>query len=509
MYIALNENDERVDIKHVITGEIYYCPVCHESLLIRRGQVKQHHFAHKKDTQCKDSWKHDMTEWHYSWQECFPIENREIVMRSGDVIHRTDVFTNGTVIEFQHSPMSPEEFKERNEFYNSLGYKVVWVFDLIDEYNKGRIRCSECNGYIYFEWNTLLVPNPHKGKEKVFNKYDIINGQIEVFLQIDDKENEKAMVCVSKKTKLNWKPYSVWSFTRFPSRRWYSKNDFISYIEDTLDGLEDTNEHQDGYTSTEENISTASEIILKHWLNDNLQLANIETKVPITAFSDTTKKYEFSFISRRYRIAVNYCHEGENLTEENIQILEENANGIKIIFINNSLNFGSDGKGAEERIKIQNRQGYCLLLTVDASSSDKADLRAVYYEKDFDGIWRELIFADGDLKNFRIKHDGKIMFKDKYLTDLLASSKEQFDVNLDNERRKAEKQQAESLKQQKLEEERWREEQKKRLEEAEKQRVEKIKRQKLEEEQKREEQKKRLEETEKQRAERFNKQRLE
>ncbi len=238
MYIALNDNNERIDIDHVEAGKKYYCPVCHEPLLIRKGQIKKHHFAHLRDTECTDSWKHDMTEWHFSWQECFPVENREIIMRIGGAIHRTDVFIEGTVIEFQHSPMSPEEFKERNDFYNSLGHKVVWVFDLIEEYNKGRIKYSEYNGFIDFEWNTWLVPNRHKGKEKVFKKYDIINGQIEVFLQINDKENEKAMVHVSNNAKKNWNQYQGWSFTRFPTRRWYSKNNFLSYIKGTLDNQE-------------------------------------------------------------------------------------------------------------------------------------------------------------------------------------------------------------------------------------------------------------------------------
>ena len=41
------------------------------------------------------------------------------------------------VYEFQHSPLSPEELDDRNAFYNSLGYKVIWIFDLFDQYENG------------------------------------------------------------------------------------------------------------------------------------------------------------------------------------------------------------------------------------------------------------------------------------------------------------------------------------------------------------------------------------
>ena len=44
-----------------------------------------------------------------------------------------DVLINGYVIEFQHSPISRDEIKERNEFYTNCGYKVIWVFDANDK----------------------------------------------------------------------------------------------------------------------------------------------------------------------------------------------------------------------------------------------------------------------------------------------------------------------------------------------------------------------------------------
>ena len=89
--------------------------------------------VHKKGTQCLDGWSHDMSEWHRAWQEKFPEECREVVVEKNGVKHRADVLINNTVIEFQHSPITNEEILERNNFYLSCGYPVVWVFDATDK----------------------------------------------------------------------------------------------------------------------------------------------------------------------------------------------------------------------------------------------------------------------------------------------------------------------------------------------------------------------------------------
>ena len=47
----------------------------------------------------------------------------------------------GYVIEFQHSPITAEEFNVRNQFYLTYGKKVIWIFDLSEEFEDGRIDC--------------------------------------------------------------------------------------------------------------------------------------------------------------------------------------------------------------------------------------------------------------------------------------------------------------------------------------------------------------------------------
>ena len=131
MFVALNTNNERVCIENADKRCEYFCPVCNEKLSIKAANslAVRSHFAHKRGTECLDDWKHDMSEWHYSWQCRFPEESREVVVEKDGKRHRADISINGWIIEFQHSPISGEEIRERNTFYTNCGYKVVWVFD--------------------------------------------------------------------------------------------------------------------------------------------------------------------------------------------------------------------------------------------------------------------------------------------------------------------------------------------------------------------------------------------
>lgn len=70
-----------------------------------------------------------MSDWHFEWQSKFPIDSREVVVEKEGVVHRADVLIKNTVIEFQHSLISGEEFEARNRFYKNCGYRVIWLFD--------------------------------------------------------------------------------------------------------------------------------------------------------------------------------------------------------------------------------------------------------------------------------------------------------------------------------------------------------------------------------------------
>ena len=231
--------------------------------------------------------------------------------------------------------------------------------------------------------------------------------------------------------------------------------------------IKDADAFQDCHMVTEGKTSVDSKIVLKCWLDDNLHAEDLESRVPISAVSDSSRKYEFSFISRSAGIALNYCHDRVNLSDEKLSILEENSRGIRIIHVVDSLNGGSDGQYPEGLMKIQNRQGYCLLLGIEESDYAKATFRAVFYERDIDGLWIESTFYDASLSEYRIMSDGSIAVHEKRLIDLLETAKKQFVEGIESERKRredAEKLRAEEAERRKLEEEKRAEEERRQYE---------------------------------------------
>lgn len=136
MFKGLDEHNNIVNAVDAIKGKKYTCPCCHEELILKQGKYIDWHFAHKSDTNCNID--NDMCEWHLRMQSYFSPQYREITVESNGVTHRADILKDNYVIEFQHSPISYDNFNNRNSFYTSLGYKVIWVFDATEWWYSGR-----------------------------------------------------------------------------------------------------------------------------------------------------------------------------------------------------------------------------------------------------------------------------------------------------------------------------------------------------------------------------------
>ncbi len=130
---ALDHNDIKTGIDETRSNEEYYCPYCGTPLILKKGDIRQHHFAHRADHPCSDAWEkegsYNTSEWHNEWQKNFPKANQEVKVALGDIKHRADVMIKRTVVEFQQSNMREKTFNDRSEFYNNLAYKLVWLFD--------------------------------------------------------------------------------------------------------------------------------------------------------------------------------------------------------------------------------------------------------------------------------------------------------------------------------------------------------------------------------------------
>ena len=169
---AHDKDDNRVYIDDTHSNSEYYCPYCGTTLIVRQGDIRHHHFAHKSHHECSDTWSrngyYDDSSWHNDWQSRFPKENQEIKLNLGQTAHRADVMIDRSVIEFQHSVMSPDKFDDRNNFYLNLGYKVIWLFDLSDLFESGKITYEKREGGLHFRWS-----NPKKRSADTTFRTDI------------------------------------------------------------------------------------------------------------------------------------------------------------------------------------------------------------------------------------------------------------------------------------------------------------------------------------------------
>jgi len=155
-----------------------------------------------------------MSDWHIGWQERFPEECREITLESNGNKHRADVLIDKTVLEFQHSHLSSDEFNDRNEFYTSLGYHVVWVFDFSEEWaceKMGTLGNSETKYY----W---------KHPRATFNEFDCRDSKVSLFFQTQDEDDTtKIDALVSR---ITWVAPS--GFERFATDTCMTIKEFLS-----------------------------------------------------------------------------------------------------------------------------------------------------------------------------------------------------------------------------------------------------------------------------------------
>ena len=216
--------------------------------------------------------------------------------------------------------------------------------------------------------------------------------------------------------------------------------------------------------STEGKTSVDSKIVLKCWLDDTLHAEDLESRVPICDVTDSNRRYEFTFLSKSRGIALDYCHNRANLSDEKQSVLDQNSQGIKIIHVVDYMNGGSDGQYPEGLMKVQNRQRYCLLLTVHDADYKTAEMKAAFYGRDIDGLWQERVFADGLLRDYRIDQHGAVYFKNTSLESALKAAVMQFQKSKDAENQRREREKRRREEQQREEEKRRREEQRKRQE---------------------------------------------
>lgn len=207
---------------------------------------------------------------------------------------------------------------------------------------------------------------------------------------------------------------------------------------------------------SEGKVSVQSKIVLKCWLDDKLDSAEIETRVPIYAIDDIDRKFEFSLIDRENGVAISYHYERASLSDEKLEILESNSRGLQILYVIDKKNSFDNGQYQERLMKVQERQGYCLLLDVASSDYTVAKIKGVFYAQQANGLWKEVSFVEGFLKDFCFSSNNEILFENKSIKDLLEEAKVKFYQKVEIEKLKIEEEKrllAEELEREKLREE--------------------------------------------------------
>lgn len=233
MLRAQNSKGEYVYIEDANKEEEYICPFCGTEVKPRQGKVNAWTFAHLKNDGCYEyDYENDMSNWHIWWQEQFPTDYREIIINNNyGFKRRADVSLENVVIEFQHSPMTSEEFINRNRFYTSCGYKVIWLFDATDA-DIELIKTSDYDSLIY-KWR--YAP-------KTLNFFDpTVSRNVKVFIETEvdhipeDQENFDLYIEGAIESKyeteiisIDWKPND--SLKYFASNNIYDAGGFIQYI---------------------------------------------------------------------------------------------------------------------------------------------------------------------------------------------------------------------------------------------------------------------------------------
>lgn len=102
------------------------CPVCNTPVIAKCGTLKAHHWAHETKQNCRnDRWETEGP-WHRNWKNCFPETWQEKIITVNGEKNIADIQTEqGLVVEFQHSHITPEEQKARENCYKDM----IWVVD--------------------------------------------------------------------------------------------------------------------------------------------------------------------------------------------------------------------------------------------------------------------------------------------------------------------------------------------------------------------------------------------
>ncbi len=131
-----NSNLTKEELIQLREQEQFYCPACHQEVIVKLGAKHAWHFAHKKKLTCTDEIENE-TAYHIAGKkhlyEWFKRQGLDVVLEPylQDVKQRPDLLVTTSkkkyAIEFQCAKISTEIFLKRTNCYQNLLYTPIWI----------------------------------------------------------------------------------------------------------------------------------------------------------------------------------------------------------------------------------------------------------------------------------------------------------------------------------------------------------------------------------------------
>lgn len=254
MFIALDKNQQPVNVHEAKRGESYYCPVCNSKVTFKSGHVRVPHFSHYRIVHCiRYLYKSESIEHLKAKHDLYlRIKGRrtvdmEIYLESIEQI--PDLMMNDTVIEIQLSTISLELLMARTEGYTRIGLDVYWLLDesSFDARRPTAFQLSTMKSHHLFTYDIedeqayvyrMIYTNGHRWfytREAI----DVVNIEASIkkikrgFYQVDEENVRRLVkrakdkrsvldVTVGSLYQLDWQVTDIPSWMRVitPSERW-------------------------------------------------------------------------------------------------------------------------------------------------------------------------------------------------------------------------------------------------------------------------------------------------
>lgn len=136
--LVANLDGQRIEASEAEKGPEYHCPNCEEIVILKKGRIITHHFAHKPPVYCR--WGEGETRAHREAKLLFKEEfirrglraevEYEIVSLPDD--RRADVVVWSPnrqlfALELQHLPIDYDNLEHRTQSYIHAGVRVIWI----------------------------------------------------------------------------------------------------------------------------------------------------------------------------------------------------------------------------------------------------------------------------------------------------------------------------------------------------------------------------------------------